>query len=209
MKKRPCISTKYGKIGLLPIFQTPYLWLYTTQNAGKSLYGLQIFLRNYNLKTLGSIFESKPSQKWDTLDPVKTTKIQKKIAKTAIFLPNQEFFQKSYSKLFCSWHLRCQQKKVQPSMSILKGVKPFLRLLGGSYFGFFWKSYHFSLVWKCRNLTQTKLFHNFTLTLKINFNLLKVENGFEMVLLTFYYVFKRRICKKRHHFILINTIFDQ
>ena len=85
-------------------------------------------------------------------------------------------------------------------MSILKGVKPFLRLLGGLYFGFFLEKLSFFASVKSRTFIATNFFNNFTLTLKINFNLLKVENGFEMVLLTFYYVFKRGICKKKASF---------
>ena len=83
-------------------------------------------------------------------------------------------------------------------MSILKGVncKAILKIVGWLIFWLFLEKLSFFASVKSRTFIATNFFNNFTLTLKINFNLLKVENGFEMVLLTFYYVFKRGICKK-------------
>ena len=126
--------------------------------------------------------------------------------KNSHFSPKPGIFSKILFKAFLLLASTVSTKKGIAFYVNFEGCKAILKIVGWLIF---WLFFHFSLVWKCRNLTQTKLFHNFTLTLKINFNLLKVENGFEMVLLTFYYVFKRGICKKRHHFILINTIFDQ
>ena len=129
--------------------------------------------------------------------------------KNSHFSPKPGIFSKILFKAFLLLASTVSTKKGIAFYVNFEGCKAILKIVGWLIFWLFLEKLSFFSSVESRNLTQTKLFHNFTLTLKINFNLLKVENGFEMVLLTFYYVFKRRICKKRHHFILINTIFDQ
>ena len=129
--------------------------------------------------------------------------------KNCHFSPKPGIFSKILFKAFLLLASTVSTKKGIAFYVNFEGCKAILKIVGWLIFWLFLEKLSFFSSVESRNLTQTKLFHNFTLTLKINFNLLKVENGFEMVLLTFYYVFKRRICKKRHHFILINTIFDQ
>ena len=129
--------------------------------------------------------------------------------KNSHFSPKPGIFSKILFKAFLLLASTVSTKKGIAFYVNFEGCKAILKIVGWLIFWLFLEKLSFFASVESRNLTQTKLFHNFTLTLKINFNLLKVENGFEMVLLTFYYVFKRRICKKRHHFILINTIFDQ
>ena len=129
--------------------------------------------------------------------------------KNSHFSPKPGIFSKILFKAFLLLASTVSTKKGIAFYVNFEGCKAILKIVGWLIFWLFLEKLSFFASVKSRTFIATNFFNNFTLTLKINFNLLKVENGFEMVLLTFYYVFKRRICKKRHHFIVINTIFDQ
>ena len=79
--------------------------------------------------------------------------------KNSHFSPKPGIFSKILFKAFLLLASTVSTKKGIAFYVNFEGCKAILKIVGWLIFWLFWKSYHFSLSVKSRNLIQTKLFH--------------------------------------------------